>query len=73
MTESELRVESENPPKTCLVNRDSATRRAKAFGGSVGCRRALLPYVAFVAEKPFQRLFFWHHACYGWRVEFNYD
>ena len=23
------------------------------------------------AEKPRQRLFSWHHACFGWRVEFN--
>ena len=29
--------------------------------------------VAFTAEKLALRLFFWHHACYGWLVRFKFQ
>jgi hypothetical protein len=37
-TESEQRVESENPTKTRLVDRGQHSEAGKAFGGSVRCR-----------------------------------
>jgi len=36
-------------------------------------RRTLPLCVAFTAEKLAQRLFFWHHACYGWLVRFKFE
>jgi len=65
-----LRVKE--PPTTFLVNRDIATRWARRLAVEFDVGELGFTGEAFVAEKPFQRLFiFWQLGCYGWLVEFT--
>jgi len=59
------------PPTIPLVNRDSVTRRARrlAVQFDVGELGFVLSSVRNREAVPTFN-FHWHHACYGWRVEF---
>jgi len=63
MTEGDPGAESEKPPTTSLVDRNSGTRWASRLAvqfdvGELCFRLGLL----YVAEKPFQRLFFFGNS-----------